>query len=209
MLHLLVAATVLAGALLPWALPGSTSEPVLLAALGLLAAVSGLRHVKPPGRGIWFVPTDAFVLAGVATVGGRAACAVALAGLLGMMCGLIGRLAAERIVFNVGAVLLATVASAACFVSVEARPVAYVAASLAFFLVNTGLVAAAVALHRRNAWGATWRATFLPAAPRFAAAALLGAVLVGLATWHPLGVLALGWIPGLSLTTASTLTSRR
>ena len=183
MLNLLVVATALAGALLPWALPsGERVDPVLLSILAGLAAVSGLRCVKAAGRATWFVPIDAFVLAGIVVVGGRGACALALAGLMGSTAGTIKKFAARRALFNVGAVLVATVAAAATFLAVPYQAAAFAAAAASFFLVNTGLVAAAVALDRSTSWVGVWKKTFLPSVPRFALAALLGAGLAVLGT---------------------------
>ena len=113
MRNLYVAATVAAGALLPWLLPAEKApDRGILAVLGALTLVAGLRCVKPRGRETWFVPTDAFVLAGIVTLGGRLACALALVGLLGTTLGLAGRLPLPRIAFNAGAVVVATVAAA-------------------------------------------------------------------------------------------------
>ena len=205
MRNLLIAATGIAGALLPWLLPRETTPNSLaLAILAMLAVVAGLRCVKPAGRSTWFVPTDAFVLAGIVTVGGRAACALALAGLAGTALGLAGRLPATRMFFNAGTVLVATVAAATSY-----RSLGFAGAAACFFLVNTALVAAVVALDRSAGWMATWRRTFLPALPRFGMAALLGAALCGLATWGPAWMLGVGLLPSLSVRAAETVTSPR
>jgi hypothetical protein len=207
-LHLLVAITALAGVLLPWALPRSPGfDPWLFGVLTLLAAVSGLRCVKTASRGAWFVPTDAFVLAGIVTVGGREACAVAIAGVLATTLGLAGRQAPRRVLFNLGTVVVATVGAAAVFSALGGRILAFVAAAAAMFLVNTGLVAGAVALDRSRPWVATWRTTFLPTFPRFALAAMLGAVLAGFASWGEACVLVLGSLPSLSETVAQAVTT--
>jgi hypothetical protein len=93
-LSFLVAATALAGALLPWLLPPrENADPWTFGMLLLLAAVSGLRCVKASGKSTWFVPTDAFALAGIVALGGRAACAIALAGVLATTLGAAGKLA--------------------------------------------------------------------------------------------------------------------
>src|SRR5262245_55168684 len=163
-----------------------------------------MRCVKPAGRGTWFVPTDAFVLAGIVTVGGRAACALALAGLAGTALGLTGTLPTARILFNAGAVLVATAAAATGY-----QALGFAMAAACFFMVNTSLVAAVVALDRSASWIGTWRRTFLPALPRFGVAALLAAALCGLAAWGPLWMLGVGLLPSLSLKAAETVTSPR
>jgi len=201
--NLLIAATALAGAFLPWLLPREAHvDPLALAILALLAAVAGLRCVKPARGGSWFVPTDAFVLAGIVTVGGRAACGLALVGLAGTALGLSGRLPATRVLFNTGAVLVATVAAATGY-----GAAGLAAAAACFFLVNTSLVAAVVALDRSAGWLSTWRRTFLPALPRFGVAALLAAALCGLASWGPVWMLGVGLLPSLSMKAAETVTS--
>jgi hypothetical protein len=203
--NVLIGATALAGALLPWLLPREAGlDPVVLVVLAALAVVAGMRCVKPTGHNTWFVPTDAFVLAGVVTLGGRAACALALAGLAGTALGLSGRLPVSRIFFNAGAVLVATVAAATLY-----RSMGLAAAAACFFLVNTFLVAAVVALDRSASWLGTWRRTFLPAVPRFGVAALLAAALCGLAAWGPAWMLGVGLLPSLSLKAAETVTSPR
>jgi hypothetical protein len=201
--NFLVSTTALAGASLPWLLPQAQSPgAVVLAILAGLALMAGLRCVKPSGRGAWFVPTDAFVLAGIVTVGGRAACALALAGLAGTALGLAGRLPTVRMLFNAGTVLVATVAAATSY-----RALGFATAAACFFVVNTALVAAVVALDRNAGWVATWRRTFLPALPRFGVAALLAAALCGLAAWGPGWMLGVGLLPSLSGRTAETVTS--
>ena len=205
MRNLLIAATGIAGALLPWLLPRKADlDAFALGILALLVLVAGLRCVKPAGRSTWFVPTDAFVLAGIATVGGRAACALALAGLAGTALGLAGRLPTVRMLFNAGAVLVATAAAATSY-----RALGFATAAACFFVVNTALVAAVVALDRNAGWVATWRRTFLPALPRFGVAALLAAALCGLAAWGPGWMLGVGLLPSLSGRTAETVTSPR
>lgn len=208
MLQLLVAATALGGALLPWLLPSRQGfDPWTFGILVGLAAASGLRCVKTSGRGTWFVPTDAFVLAGIVTVGGRAACAVAVAGVLATSLGAAGRLDSRRVLFNVGTVLVATAAAAAVFVSLGNQAAAFLGAAATLFLVNTALVAGAVALDRSRGWLATWWTTFLPTFPRFALAATLGALLAGFVSWGAACVLVLGSLPSLSEAVARALTS--
>jgi hypothetical protein len=203
--NLLIAITALAGALLPWLLPSKASlDPAVLAVLASLAMLAGLRCVKPASGSAWFVPTDAFVLAGIVTVGGRAACVLALAGLLGTVLGLAGRLSAARLVFNSGAVLVATVAAVLGY-----RVLGFAMAAACYFIVNTLLVAAVVALDRSTSWFGTWRRTFLPAVPRFGLAGLLAAALCGLAAWGPAWMLGVGLLPSLSLKAAETVTSPR
>ena len=209
MIRVLVGATALAGAAVPWLVsPHESFDIRLFGLLALLAGLSGLRCVRSAERGTWFVPTDAFVLAAIPTVGGRAACAVALAGLLATSVG-VGRAPARRAIFNTGTVLVATAAAAGAFGSLRSRPVGFAMAALSLFLVNTGLVAAAIALDRSRPWIATWRATFLPTLPRFALAALLGAVLAGVAYWSTRPALLLGSLPALSDTCAQALTISR
>lgn len=199
MLSFLVAATALAGALLPWLLPPrENADPWTFGMLLLLAAVSGLRCVKASGKSTWFVPTDAFALAGIVALGGRAACAIALAGVLATTLGAAGKLAARRAIFNVATVLVATATAAAVLASLGGGIPAFLAAATSLFLVNTGLVAAAVALDRARGWSATWRTMFLPTLPHFAVAAVLGALLAGFAALGAGYLLVLGPLPVLS-----------
>ena len=115
MLHVLIAVTALLGAMVPWLLPPAAAagaEPWTLGVLTLLAALSGMRCVKPAGRGTWFVPTDAFVLAGIVTVGGRAAARSRCAGVLATSVGVAKAGPAAHPV-QLGSVLMATAAGAA------------------------------------------------------------------------------------------------
>ena len=210
MRNLLVGTTALAGVLLPWLLPPGQSPDVrVLAILAVLALLAGLRCVKPAPHGAWFVPTDAFVLAAVVTMGGRMASAVALIGLAGTVLGLAGPLPLARLLFNAGAVVVATVAASATYLALDDRAVAFAGAAACFFLVNTVLVAAVMALDRSRGLLGTWRDNFLRAIPHFALAAVLGGALCGLASWGPGWMLALGLLPSLSGTMAESLTSPR
>jgi hypothetical protein len=205
-----VGTTALAGALLPWLLSQEPRPDALVVAiLSVLALMAGLRCVKPPSRRAWFVPTDAFVLAAVVTLGGRMASAVALLGLAGTASGLAGRLPLTRLLFNAGNVVVATVAASATYLALGQRSVAFAAAAACFFVVNTVLVAAVMALDRSSSWITTWRENFVRAIPHFALAAVLGGALCGLASWGPGWMLALGLLPCLSGTMAESLTSPR
>lgn len=210
MKNLLVSTTALAGALLPWLLPQAQSPgAVVLAILAVLTLMAGLRCVKPSGRGAWFVPTDAFVLAAVVTAGGRTASAVALVGLAGTALGVAGPVPLARLLFNAGAVVVATVAASASYLALGSRGLAFAGAAVCFFVVNTVLVAAVMALDRSRGLLGTWRDNFLRAIPHFALAAVLGGALCGLASWGPGWMLALGLLPALSGTMAESLTSPR
>jgi hypothetical protein len=94
---------------------------------------------------------------------------VAFAGVLGSLPRRGSGRSAQKFVFNLGAVPLSTAVAAVVFAALGGRPgqdlllllAPLTSAAVTLFLVNTGLVAAAVAIDRRRPLLATWGGSFL------------------------------------------------
>src|SRR5262249_44856941 len=104
-------------------------------------------------------------LAGAAIIGPRAALAVALTAAIVEWSG--RRSSVHQFLFNVGGLTLASLAAAEVFAvhphGVAARPLYAaigVAAGFAYFAVNTGLIAAAIALEGKDTPWRVWRERF-------------------------------------------------
>lgn len=140
---------------------------LLLLLIGL-GAVAGSRPVILPGLRIQMTPTHPIILVGLGTLGPMAAVLIGLAGVFGAAVGR-GHLPAPiRFAFNLGAVTLSTAVAAAAFVLAGGRPgqdlpsmiLPLGAATAAFFVSNTGLLSAAIALETRQSLILTWRTSF-------------------------------------------------
>ncbi len=200
-----VAAVVLAGAaLIPtldWDIGGGDGMTALL--LAALAALVGARPVRIAALKTDFVPTHPFVLCALAALGPAPAVLVALAGIAGMLAVRHRALSLMKGSFNVGAVALSSVAASHAYAltggtaggSLVARLGPLVAATAAYFLTNSGLVAGAVAVEKREPYLETWRQAFGWSAATYFAGLTLAVVLVmvleGIGPW----ALALGVPP--------------
>jgi hypothetical protein len=155
-------------------------EPMLI--LALAAFVAGSGPVRIPSLRVDVLPIHPFVLLALALQGGMAACFVGMAGILGGAAGRRPLPAAERLAFNlvtnVAATALAAWTATRLGGQVGARAGEWIAplagATLAYFAVGTGLVAAAIAIERREGYLKTWnrslRWTALPYAAGFTVA---------------------------------------
>lgn len=182
---------------------GLGHRPTTLLLLVLLAGLAGSRPVRIARLRLELTASDPFVLVGLAAFGGLAAALTGLAGVIGATVGKGRRPAALRLGFNLAAVVLAAAAAAAAFaalggetgtaVAVYILPLA--AATAVYFICNTGLVAMAIALERRQPLVGTWASSFLwscwsPIAALSAAVAMLAVIEA-----TPLAGLALGIAP--------------
>jgi len=137
--------------------------------LATLIALAGATPVRIPGMKSSVSATDPFVFTALAAYGPLPACLVALAGVVGSILGRGSRGKPVNVAFNFGNVVLATaVASVAYLVAGgkagtplggQASPL--VVATTVYFLVNTGLVSAAISLDTGRRFIAAWRASSL------------------------------------------------
>lgn len=175
---------------------GLPRPPDTLLILVAFAAAAGARPVRIPGLGIEMTPTHPFILVGLAALGPLAAALIALAGIVGAAIGRARKSAGIRLVFNLAAVVLSTGAASQAFFGLDGHlgqldvetVRALAGAAVTFFLVNTGLVTAAIVLEKRQGFVATWRRTFLWSVWSYAAG--LGAALAML----PLLDGAIAWV---------------
>ena len=166
-LYVTVVALAASGALAALAAGDLVRQPVTLALLVALAAAAGLYPVRIPSLRLHMTATHPIVLCALAAVGPLPAVLVALAGVVASAA------AARhsrflRFAFNLFAVPLAVMASAQTFGALGGvvgdplpGPLGPLAvATLVYFLVNTGLVAGAVALEKRRSFATTWTEGF-------------------------------------------------
>jgi hypothetical protein len=148
---------------------GMWDPPGTILLLLALAAASGFYPVRLPFLKLEMTATHPFILVALAALGPVAAALVGLAGIIG---GAIGRgrsTAAFRLAFNLGAVTLCVAASSWAFLAAGGHPGQTLSAlffplsvaTVTYFFANTGLVAAAIALEKRQSYFATWAQTFL------------------------------------------------
>ena len=180
--------------------PADLSKFTLIA---VLAALSGLRPVRFARSKTELTATHPFVLLAVAVSGPLEAMLVALIGLTGVLLRPGRRFVMQRTAFNTGAVILASAAASSAFLATGGRvgvslwsafgPLA--AATAAYFLVNTGLVSIAVALHQRTSIVEVWRESFQWTAVSYFTGLTLAAAMIGALQSWGLWVLALASPP--------------
>ena len=141
---------------------GERLGTVLLLALATFLA--GARPVHIPSLRTEVTATHPFVFCTMAAAGPHAAGLVALIGVLGATAGEPKRRRGIHLAFNLGAVLLSTALAAWTFLLVGGVPGSSVlellgpltATAAAYFLVNTGLVALAIAIDKSQPLVETW-----------------------------------------------------
>jgi hypothetical protein len=174
-------------------------------ALALVALAGGvaLRPVTLSGLKTHVVPTEPFVFCGLALCGPLAAVLVSTAGVLSAAVGRPKRPEPIRLAFNVSASMLSIAAASTLFTLAGGIPGGrtpdivwpLIAAAAAYFLMNTGLVALAVALEKSAGCVATWKRSFVwMASSVFTGMALAICLLLVLEMLGPVG-LALGIPP--------------
>jgi PAS domain S-box-containing protein len=148
----------------------SAPPPQLWFALTLLTLLSGLATTRMPGFPISVSLSDAFTMAAALLFGPLAGALLAGADALVMSMGLARESRTiTRVLFNTAAAALAMWMAASLFVWLAPAPAATGGIVLplalfgaAYFLLNTGLVAVAVAIGRRLSMHQVWRDHFLP-----------------------------------------------
>ena len=153
-------------AMLPTA--GLRDRPGMLVVLIALTAVAGARPVRIPASKIEMTPTHPFIFVALAALGPMPAVLAGLAGVAGAAVGGGRRPAAIRAAFNLGAVALSSAAASGAFLALRGDAVGdlgalmlpLAAAAVAFFIANTGLVTAAIAIEKRQGYFMTWKNTF-------------------------------------------------
>jgi hypothetical protein len=147
---------------------GLTEKAGIAAFMVVLAAVAGARPVRMTGLRLEMTPTHPLILIGLALQGPMTAAAVGLGGVIGAACGRRRRSAPLRLPFNLGAVALSVSAAAWVFLAMGGRPGAALldllwplaGATTLYFVMNSGLVSAAIAMERRQPLFRTWRVSF-------------------------------------------------
>jgi len=169
-----------------------------------LATLAGARPVHIPTLRHEITASHPFIFLALATVGSLAAALVALAGVVGAALGRRGRLPLTiHFVFNLGTVVLSTAAAAGAFLVAGGRPgqalpaliLPLVAATAAYFITNSGLVAGAIALETKQGLFSTWRTSFVWAAVPFATGLTLAIAMLAVLDTSLLWVLVLSLPP--------------
>ena len=184
------------------------SWPMLLALAGLAAVGSG-QAVRIPALRTEVTAADAFIFAALAGLGPRDAALVGAAGVVGAALGGQRRPLGLHLAFNLADIVLSTTAGWTVFALVGGEPgaaladvmVPLAAATAAYFVTNTFLVAIAIVIDRREPLVSTWRKSGLwTAVASFTGLTLAVFLLLLMQTIGPVG-LALG-IPPCWLVTA-------
>jgi hypothetical protein len=181
-------------------LPTASLREELAAGFFLIALtfVAGIRPVHIPSLRLEMMPTHPLILIALALVGPIVAALAGVGGVFGAAWGRQSRPAAIRLAFNVGAALLSVSAASWAFLVAGGRPAAdfvtllwpLAGAMLTFFLVNSFLVSAAIALEKRQSLGRTWRRTFNWTAPAYFAGLTMAVLtLLAIRLFGPLGVI--------------------
>jgi hypothetical protein len=149
----------------PWlgAAPGRTL------ALAIAACLCACRPVRISRLRIELVPFHPFILMALCLCGTRAAALVGLSGLLAAALARKPKPASFRLLFNLGCTAIAAVGAGLVLHALGGKtgdgigplvgPLA--GAATAFFLVGTGLVAAAISLETAEPYVATWKRSLL------------------------------------------------
>ena len=171
---LAVAATAIV-ALLVLPHQGLTERPVVLAALVALAALAGARPVRFGADGHELTTTHPIVLCALIALGPIPAVLTAVAGAAASLLARRRPVRARNLLFNLCVVALSSVAAWAALRAVVVEPAGeamsllagLLAATVAYFTVNTGLVAAVVAIDRGCGASETWWSSFRWTVPAY------------------------------------------
>jgi hypothetical protein len=165
-LRLYVAAVVVAAGVATALLPaeGATVDPVALSLLILLTVLAGARPVRFVGKGNEITATHSTIICALASLGAAAALMVAAAGVAATLVIRRQRPKPIRCVFNFAGVLLSTSVAAHLFFTLGGIPGAMAptlfwplfAATASYYVLNTGLVAMAVAVERSLSFHRVW-----------------------------------------------------
>jgi len=137
--------------------------------LATLIALAGATPVRVPGMKTSVSATDPFVFTALAAYGPLSACLVALAGVLGSILGRGSRGQPVNVAFNFGNVVLSTALASLAYLAaggaagapLGAQAWPLVLATTVYFLFNTGLVSAAIAMDTGRRFITAWRASSL------------------------------------------------
>ena len=182
-------------AVLCWSLYDVSVRPpgALWLVLAVLTVVSSAAAIRMPGFPVSFSLSDTFIIIAALLFGPAAgSLLVAVDALIVSWRFKVSRLTLERVAFNVTSVPLAMFLAAHLFFALTAlRPIASDAGRVgplllplgafasAYFLLNTGLVAGAIAIGRRTSFVGVWREHFLPLwVTHFGGTAIAGLFLV-------------------------------
>jgi hypothetical protein len=161
-----VGAAALVLALLPAG--GLVASPWTVGLLGAVAALLGTRPVTISALRTRITTTHPFELIAMAAFGPLAGGVVSIAAVVGATAGHDRRPDPVRMLFNLGVMVLSISSASLAFFILGGRPGdpalgmlwPLTGATAAYFVCNTGLVAAAIALEKSRGFLATWRGSF-------------------------------------------------
>jgi len=168
-----------------------------LALLVALAAVAGAHPVRISALRCELTATHPAIFCALAALGPSAAILAAAAGVVGAAVARRGKGPGLRLAYNLAAVSLATAAAAWTFHVFGARPGAplrtilgpLAVAATTYFLVNSGLVAAAIALETRRSLATSWASSLSWTVPsHFTGLTVAALLLLVLETLGPRGL---------------------
>jgi hypothetical protein len=153
-----------------FALPfdGTTERPLVLLCLSCLALLTGIQPVRVPALKLDFITSQPFIFVAMAALRPTAAVVIAMIAVLAAASRDYGERTLLRLIFNLGAMLLTVAATWWLFTvlggtagkPLEALIFPLAAAVLAFFLINSILMAAVVAIDKEQHFTRTWRECF-------------------------------------------------
>jgi signal transduction histidine kinase/CheY-like chemotaxis protein len=182
---------------------GMTGHVGTVLLLAFLTGLVGARPVEISALGTKLTATHPFELCAMAAFGPLAGAIVSASGVVGATVGQRKKLDGLRLTFNLGVIVLANSVAASVFLLLGGRfgsPVLdavgpLTGATAAYFVVNTGLVAVAIAIEKTQDFLETWRRSFLWTTVSFFSGLTLAAGLLTLLQLMGPWALALGVPP--------------
>ncbi len=151
-----------------------------------LAALAGANPVRISALRCELTATHPAIFCALAALGPSAAILTAVAGVVGAAVARRGKLPSLRLAYNLAAVSLAAALAAWAFHALGGRAgqplrtilVPLAGAATVYFLANSGLVAAAIALEMRRSFAASWTSSLSWTVPSYFTGLTIAAVLL-------------------------------
>lgn len=198
-------------------LVGLGEQPALLVLFGGLATAVSLRPIRIRALKLQLAPADAFILAALATLGPLAAILIALMASIAAAASGGRRRALLRLAFNLGGSVL-SVATAWWVFSVcggrtgappEEAVLPLSAGAAAFFLVNSLLVSAPIAIERRTRYLGTLREIVVWSLPTLLVGLVIALAITAVIGLASIWILLIAVIPCWALAFAYRIRVRR